>query len=255
MQSTERQQVDRVQPDVVQETEVIDPSYYQKTLDEDLDKNMFKADAYRACWFIWSFSLSAIFFLAVVAFKLEWPSQLAIAVLIGYFNTMMYHSTHEIMHGNVLKKKWMEDVIGLLGFTPLLISPTFWRTWHNEIHHSRTNQGRLDPESWPMLDDYKNSKIQKILFSLTPGSGTKKSYLFFFYWASAKSLLAHWYYRFSRKDMLFVNNWRVSGELLVQMAIWYYALNLVSVDKWLWCFVIPLVVQNYLISSNEVAAH
>jgi fatty acid desaturase len=232
------------------ESSLKERSYYQKQLKKDLPENFFEKDPYRVCWTICLFSLSSMGFMALMTFKLEMFPKIVLGVLVGYVNTLLYHTLHELMHGSVLGKKNLEDAIGLVGYLPLLVSPTMWRYWHNEMHHERTQQGRLDPLCWPTLDEYQNSTTWQRLFPYTPGSGFKRSYvsLFFFFFYQVQSF--QWYGRFKRSEISTATNWRISFEMLFQYSVVGFFMYLAGIENFFFCTVIPFLVHNFLISLH-----
>ena len=69
--------------------------------------------------------------------------------------------------------------LGYLGFAPMLVSPTLWRTWHNQVHHGKTNQGNSDPDGFGTLSRYEKAPSTRFVARLAPGSRHPVRYFFF----------------------------------------------------------------------------
>ena len=123
------------------------------------------------------------------------------------------------------------------------------------MHHERTQQGRLDPLAWPSLDDYQKNKWQQKIFALTPGSGTRASYFFFFFWFSASMFIGQFYLRFKMKNITLRQHILISLENAVQIGVWAAALYLIPSSLWIFCLVVPFLVQNYFLSSYQMLEH
>ncbi len=228
---------------------------YRKKLSEHISEELILANPMRLCWLVNYFSLSGICYLSLVAFKLPLVSMFLLSITIGFLNSMMAFSTHELLHGGVIKSKGWQRVLGVIGFAPFSISPTFWNVWHNEHHHERTQQGSLDPMAWPSVDEYEKSSFHKKMFNLTPGSGTRKSYLFFFYWTSLYYFCAQFMLRFQTRHFTVKEHILISFENLLQFSLLGGLLYITEPSLWLWCFVIPFFVQNYMFTSYEVLSN
>ena len=70
---------------------------------------------------------------------------LPLAVVMGNSVTVLLFSSHEVMHGSVIRNPRLIRMIGLLGFTIGWMPPTFWKAVHNRVHHSKTNS-LADPD-------------------------------------------------------------------------------------------------------------
>ena len=80
----------------------------------------------------------------------RWPVYLLLlylplAVVMGNSIVVLLFSSHELMHGSVIKNLRLSRVIRLLGLAMLWMPPTLWKAVHNREHHSKTNS-LLDPD-------------------------------------------------------------------------------------------------------------
>lgn len=64
---------------------------------------------------------------------------LPLAVVMGNSVIVLLFSSHNIMHGSVIRNARLMHVISLLGLTMLWMPPTLWKAVHNQEHHNKTN--------------------------------------------------------------------------------------------------------------------
>ena len=70
---------------------------------------------------------------------------LPLAVVMGNSVIVLLFSSHNLMHGSVIKNSPLMRVISLLGLTMLWMPPTLWKAVHNREHHNKTNS-LADPD-------------------------------------------------------------------------------------------------------------
>lgn len=70
---------------------------------------------------------------------------LPIAVLMGNSVFVLAISSHEIMHGSVIRYSHLRHLISLVSSTMQWMPPTLWQSLHNRVHHSKTNS-LTDPD-------------------------------------------------------------------------------------------------------------
>ncbi len=80
----------------------------------------------------------------------RWPLYLLIlylplAVAMGNSVIVLLFSSHDLMHGSVIRNSRLMRAISLLGLTMLWMPPTLWKAVHNREHHNKTNS-LLDPD-------------------------------------------------------------------------------------------------------------
>lgn len=80
----------------------------------------------------------------------NWPLYLLwlylpIAVVMGNSVIVLLFTSHNIMHGSVIKNTRLIHFLSLLGLTMLWMPPTMWKAVHNQEHHSKTNS-LADPD-------------------------------------------------------------------------------------------------------------
>jgi fatty acid desaturase len=230
-------------------------AFYRQALSKNLSPDILKADPSRLIWYFSAAALSVGSFLIIVNGGFSWPIKLALGVFVGFCNGTMSFVTHEIYHGSVIKNQKVQNILGFFGALPFFISPTFWRFWHNRLHHGKTQQLIRDPDAFPNLKIYKQSTFIKAMFPFTPGSGHKRSYAYFFFWFSFHNFVAQTYLRFRNKIFAGLDQKQVNLEFGLQVLIGGALLTYSGPRNWPYVFLAPLVVQNYLLMSYISTNH
>lgn len=70
---------------------------------------------------------------------------LPLAVVMGNSVIVLLFSSHNIMHGSVIRNARLMHIMSLLGLTMLWMPPTLWKVVHNQEHHNKTNS-LADPD-------------------------------------------------------------------------------------------------------------
>lgn len=87
---------------------------------------------------------------AIAAGLERWPMYLLwfylpLSVVMGNSVTVLLFSSHDLMHGSVIRNSRLVRVIGLLGLAIKWMPPTLWKAVHNREHHNKTNS-LADPD-------------------------------------------------------------------------------------------------------------
>ena len=202
---------------------------------------------------IWATGVASVVTIAMT--DLPWYYNICLSILIGYCWSIGGLFSHEVLHGSVIRSRNWQDFIGFLGFLPYMISPTFWRFWHNNLHHSHTQKTFLDPDAYPTLRVFKQSRFVQWMFPFTPGSGNKRSIFYFFFWFSFNAQVAQHHLRYRNRAFDKLDHKRVNIELALALLIHVGGFILVGPMNWLWAVFIPFAFMNYLpfsyISTNH----
>jgi fatty acid desaturase len=230
--------------------------WYNKELSAKLPKNIFDAEPTRLKYFFAFFAISLSMFAWVLTTELAWPVKLFAGFVIGVCHTGMAFITHEVLHGAIIKNKTWQEVVGFFGMGPFLISPTFWKFWHNRLHHGKTQLNIIDPDAFPTLGVYKRTPYIQKIFPWTPGSGYLRSYFYFFFWFSHQAFLNQLYMRFGNKLYNSVDHKRVTYQFYGQIAVCAFVLYTIGWNmNLLWLVVVPFAVQNYGVMSYISTNH
>lgn len=122
---------------------------YAKKLRNLLPAEAFQPDASKLA--ILLINLAILILGWAIAYYLDrWPVYLLwlylpLAVVMGNSVIVLLFSSHDLMHGGVIKNKHLMPVISLLGLAMWWMPPTLWKAVHNREHHNKTNS-LADPD-------------------------------------------------------------------------------------------------------------
>lgn len=219
--------------------------FYAAHLRKHLDKECFETQPLRLGYIFFYLAAAAIAISSLIVFDLNTSSKIVIALFIGWCYGCFGFLGHELLHGIMVKNKSLQDGIAFFLLTPFFISPTFWKYWHNRMHHGHTQSLIEDPDAFPVLRVFKVSKFMKFMYPFTPGSGHKRSFFYFFFWFSVNAFVAQFYFRFRNNQYVNLNHKRVNLELAGQIALAATVFYLVGPANILYVGLIPFVVMNY----------
>ncbi len=230
-------------------------AYYNRKISAVLPEKFFKRRPTRLflalLFIITNFSLVAL----VLNLNVHWVLKILAGFLIGQANAGLAFVSHETLHGSVVKNKLLQDAIVFFAFTPFLMSPTYWRFWHNRLHHGHTQYILKDPDAFPTMSIYKQSKFMQKLYNWTPGAQTIRSYFYFFFWFSFQSFLNQSYMRFGAKMWSEMKHTRVTIEFLLQVAMVSTYVYFVGFSNLIYLVLIPFAIQNYTVMSYICTNH
>ncbi len=232
----------------------MDASDYRVLLAE-IPKNYFKPYPWRLVPFflVTSGWLAGVF--SLITIPMLWPLKVVIALGVGHLWGMSGLLCHEILHGSVIKNKKLQNTLAFIGLFPFLISPTFWRFWHNKLHHGHTQRMIMDPDAYPTYRIFKQSKFSQWMYPITPGSGKKISYLYLFVWFCFNIQVFQFYFRFRNRIFENVNHRKVNIEMTAMFGLFVVYLVFAGPTNWLWVWLLPFLVQNYVVFSYISTNH
>ena len=222
---------------------------------KELPKEVFKPYSLRMVTIVCHLIVWLAAFVAVVKIPMAWPMKLLLSVVIGHCWATGGLLAHELLHGSIVRSKKWQHVFGFFTLFTFLISPTFWRFWHNNLHHSHTQRVIQDPDAYPSYRIFKHSRFSQWMFPVTPGSGTWRSYFYFFYWFSVNTFLAQFYFRFRNRIFEKIDHKKVNIELALIYGTFISMMAWAGPSQWLWVLVIPWVMQNYVVFSYISTNH
>ncbi len=234
-------------------------SYYGAILRKKLDPKIFKPVPSQMLFAVGYMSLSVLCFYFLVWVQPAWPFKLGLSLVLGFSMGMLGFIAHEIMHGSVVRQPIVQNVVSFLCLTPYMASPTFWKFWHNKLHHNNTQSLILDPDAFPTNRIYKHSKFMQFMFPFTPGSGTLLSYSYFFFWFSFNIFVAQIYLRFRNSIYETIDHKKVNAEFALQIALYVTVLSVAVIyggpTMLIWVWLIPFFIQNYSVMSYISTNH
>lgn len=177
---------------------------------------------------------------------------LLISFILGFSFASMGFLGHEILHGTVVRKAWLRDLTGGIAFFPLSTGPRLWRKWHNMTHHVHTQDEEKDPDAWPTIEQFAKSGVLKGIYKLPLSVRGFLGMAFL-----AITFTFHSIRMFKRFITEFKPDKRFSVwmQLLVPWAVWIGLLFLIGPLKWLFAFLIPLLIGNFIVMAYIATNH
>lgn len=235
--------------------ELISFADYRKELANHLPKDILKRDPWRLKWAIFFYGVIGSCIYLVMSAELPIVVKVILGLIMGICSGGATFLAHEILHGSVVKSKKLQSFFGFFGFAPFLISPTYWRFWHNYLHHGNTQLLYKDPDAFPTKMVWKKSKFMQRVFKLAPGSGYLRSYFYFFYWFSLQAFLNQVYMRFGNKMWAKMNHKAVTVEFILQCLMMGAYCYFVGASNLIYLVLIPFLIQNYTVMSYISTNH
>jgi fatty acid desaturase len=128
---------------VCQDTDFISQSVYAKKLRSFLPPEAFVPN--RSKLVILLINLVILVLGWMIADKLDQWSiyylwlYLPLTIIMGNSVVVLLFSSHDLMHGSVIKNFRLMRLVSLLGLAMLWMPPTLWKAVHNRVHHNHTN--------------------------------------------------------------------------------------------------------------------
>jgi fatty acid desaturase len=192
---------------------------------------------------------------AVVVRGAPWWGALAAAVVAGHSWGCLGFLAHEALHHGVVRSRAVEKVVGWVGFLPYCLSPTLWVAWHNQAHHGNTGKPVADPDGFGTLGFWQKSRVVRVLESFAPGSRRLRSARFLFMWFSLHSLLVLVFHSERNGYYARVSRRTVYAESAAMAAFWGAVLLAVGPWRFLFVYVVPLLVANAMVMSYIATNH
>jgi fatty acid desaturase len=177
---------------------------------------------------------------------------LAISLVISQTFVGLGFLGHEILHGTVIKRAWLRDLLGSLGFVSFWVGAKLWRKWHNMEHHAHTQHVDDDPDVGMTMEQLYSQPVLRWLYRFHPSVrnfGTFIAYSVFFQVHSMRQFIKY-NREFKGKDRVTV--W---VQLLLPLTLWISLLVWMGPVKWLFAYLIPLLIANFVticyITSNH----
>lgn len=185
---------------------------------------------------------------------IPWLFAPLLSILLGLSFAGLTFLAHEALHGAVVRGKLLRKVVGWLGFSAFVVSPRLWVVWHNRVHHGHTNRADIDPDAYPTLAAYDQSRAVRLATSLAPGLRRLRglfSLLFGFSIQSTHMLLVARQrgYLSPREHALAI------AETLLGVGVWVCVAVLVGPLAFLFAYVLPLLVANVCVMSFILTNH
>jgi fatty acid desaturase len=227
----------------------------RRRIKADLPADTFEPRPLRALWFVPLATVGFGSIATIVVVRPAWYLCLALSLVAAQCMAASGFLAHEVLHGSVVSQKWLQTFLGYVGFAPLLVSPTLWRTWHNQVHHRRTNLGNSDPDAFGTVERFQLSPSTQFVARLAPGSRHPLSYLFFAYWFTFHGQVVLWLQSRYLRGFRRMNRRRAIAESAVSALVWLVVAVLAGPFYAIFAVLIPLVVTNFVVMSYIATNH
>jgi fatty acid desaturase len=228
-------------------------AWYSSKITPHLPKEAFKPVPTRLFGGLFFLVVAIIGALSIGMFELNLWINLGISIIIGLCFTSLGFFSHEILHGTIVRKAWIRDLLGAIAFWPLCTGPSLWRKWHNMNHHVHTQEGVNDPDAWPSINQLASSPVIVRLayklpltirsifsFSLLTITFTMHSTRMFFVFLS---------------DFKSYQRPKVWLQFILPWVSWIALLVWVGLVNWLFIFLIPHMIANAIVMAYIATNH
>ncbi|MDQ0337444.1 fatty acid desaturase [Caldalkalibacillus uzonensis] len=194
--------------------------------------------------------MSSILLITIV--DLHWWINVLLAFVLGFSFAGIGFLGHEILHGSVVRTPWLRNVLGAIALWPLCTGPKLWRKWHNIEHHVHTQHEETDPDAWASLEQFYQRPYMKWVYKLPMWFRSTISFTCFSLTFTVHSLRMFFRYvrEFKQRARL-----KVITQLVLPWSTWIGLLVLIGFEKWLFAFLIPLLIANFILIAYISTNH
>lgn len=230
-------------------------SSYARTLRATLPEGVFAPVPSRLLWLALHLALGGSGIAIIAARWGGWPLWLALSVVVGHSFAGIAFVGHELLHGAIVRNRTLRLLLGWVCLLPFTTSPRLWIAWHNRVHHGNTMRPGVDPDAYPTLRAYEQSRLLRMADYLAPASGR------FMGWFSL--LLGFTI----QSQQVLIRRGRSPGylpprqyaaavaETLLAIAVWTALLFAIGPLAFGFAYVIPLLIGNTVVMSYILTNH
>lgn len=231
------------------------PEELRRRIRADLPEDTFERQPWRALWFVPLTATAVGSIATIVVARPPWYLALVLGLVAGQCFAAMGFLGHEALHGSLVRSGPLQTLLGYLGFSAVLVSPTLWRTWHNQVHHGKTNMGNADPDGFGTLARYQKAPSTRFVARLAPGSRHWSSAFFFAYWFMFHGQIVLWIQSRYLRGFARMNRRRAILESAIALAVWITVAVLAGPFLAIFAVIVPLVVTNAIVMSYIATNH
>jgi len=227
---------------------------YVRELKPLLSRGIFKPALGRLWWLPVHLASITFSISALSRHWLPWFAAPLLSVLIGASFAGLTFLAHETLHGAVVRHARLRHAVGWLGFSHFLVSPRLWVAWHNRVHHGNTQHPSNDPDAYPTLVAYRQSRSLRVASRGAPGRGRVWGVLSLLVGFSIQS--AHMLVVAGKRGYLAPEQHAYAVlETLLGAAVWSLLAVWLGGLPFLFGFVFPLLVANGIVMSFILTNH
>lgn len=229
-------------------------SHYVRVLSDVLPSEVFRPATSRVLWLPVNLLVitAAIF---AISRTDNWLLQLAASLPIGLGFSGLAFLGHETLHGAVVRGRFAKTLVGTIGFLPFLLSTRLWMRWHGAVHHGNAQHAEDDPDAYPTLAKYRNSRLVRVMIDrFAPGNYRVTGVLALlvgFSIQSGKLLLGA-----QKRGLLNRREHRLAlAGTGFAVALWAGLAALIGAQAFLFAYVIPLLIGNAMVMGHILTNH
>lgn len=226
--------------------------YYTRELKKVLPDHYFEPVPWRALWMIPHLAIIVGGIYAIAALEWHWVANLGVSLLIGSSFACLGFLAHEILHGSGVRHPGLRNLLGMICFIPFNLGPKLWRKWHNVEHHGHTQHDDDDPDAMGTLEDYRERPALQALYRLAPVMRSFLTFVSFTFWFSLHSFLM---WRRFLPEFPEQERKVVAFQFYAPLAFWIGLGIWLGPKKFLFAYIIPLLVANFTVMSYIATNH
>lgn len=229
--------------------------HYAEEIRDDLPPAAFQPTPSRLLWLAAHTALIAGCVTGILMSEAHWQVALPLSLLIGHSFACLAFLAHEILHGSVVRSRWMINLFGGFCFLPHCLPPHVWRTWHNRFHHGYTGVKGKDPDGFGSPVMYRRSRLLHLILTFLPGSGYVRSAFYFVFYFSFHVLYVLFLH--SRKYSYWTDReWRKQVAIFTaEVLFWVGVAAMVGLRNFAFIYCIPLMIANAIQMTYVTTNH
>jgi fatty acid desaturase len=194
----------------------------------------------------------------ITALALRWGGWWAAplyALVIGHSFAGCAFVGHEMMHGAVVRNLRARQLLGWICFLPFTLSPRLWVAWHNKTHHGNTMSVERDPDAFPTMQAYRQSRLLQVADFFSFGAGHFAGFMTLLLGFTGQSTQMMWRWSKQPDSMPKDERQKAVIETLAGYAVWGALLWALGPLRFLFAFAIPLTIGNFVVISYILTNH
>lgn len=227
---------------------------YVREVRPHLKRGVFQPARSRLWWLPTHLLIVTLCISALQQRVLPWLAAPLLSLLIGVSYAGLTFLAHETLHGAVVRNPRLRYLVGWIGFSPFVVSPRLWIAWHNRVHHNNTQHAGKDPDAYPTLREYRQSRAIRLATWVSPGlrrlRGASTPLIGFSVQSTHMLLEARSRGFLSAKEHAFA-----IAESLLGVAMWTGLAVATGGLVFVFAFVLPLLVANAIVMSFILTNH
>ena len=226
--------------------------WYASKVSPHLPKNAFKPVPGRLLGGLAYLIITVAAMMAIGIYDLPFLANIALSFVIGTSFAAMGFLGHEILHGTVVKKAGLRNLLGAVFFFPLLTGPRLWRKWHNMTHHVHTQNEEKDPDTWMSKEELDKKPVLKLIYRLpfSVRAFLEFSALSFTFTLHSTRMFFNYVKEFQPKK-----RGAVWIQFLLPWIVWIGLIFFVGITNWLFIFLIPHLIANAIVMGYISTNH